>query len=428
MFVDVAKIYIKAGDGGAGAVSFHRERFIPFGGPDGGDGGSGGDVVFVADENIQTLSEFKFKKKFVAENGKNGSKKKCFGKNGKNLTIRVPKGTLIYDAENKSLLAEIVSTNVPVVLAKGGRGGFGNTKFKNSKRQSPKFAKPGGSGVELNLLLELKLLADVGLVGFPNVGKSTLLSTISDAKPKIGNYEFTTLSPVLGVVKWVDGLSCVVADIPGLIEGASCGIGLGDKFLKHIQKCRLLLHLIDVSKLSKFSATTDYKIIIDELKNFDENLLKKKQILVASKIDAANETKLMELRNLAKIEKLDLIEISSINFNGIKKLVNLIFENLKKLPQIEETNFLNNDSLDFINRPNVSDSDFSVEKVEDVFRVDAPWLAKIVEMSRINENENLQYFQNLIKKIGLEDRLKQLGIKNGDVVEINGFYFDFFDE
>ena len=283
MFVDFAEIYIKAGNGGDGAVSFRRERFVPFGGPDGGDGGKGGDVAFIADLGMQTLRSFKFKRRFIAQNGQPGGKKNKFGKNGTDLLIKVPVGTSIVHSKTKTLMAEINSIVEPVVIAKGGRGGFGNNRFKSSIRQSPRFSKPGGCGQEFELCLELKLLADVGLIGFPNVGKSTLISAISAAKPKIGNYAFTTVSPVLGVVNFA-GNTFVAADIPGLIEGASLGAGLGHRFLKHVQKCRLLVHLVDVSTFSETNARFDIETINSELEKFDKSLFKKPQLWLQARL------------------------------------------------------------------------------------------------------------------------------------------------
>lgn len=425
MFVDFVEIYVKAGDGGAGAVSFHRERFVPFGGPDGGDGGAGGNVLFVADFGMKTLVDFKYKKRFMAENGFAGGKNNRFGKNGRDLLIKVPQGTLIHHKQTNMLMAEIVSNVEPVVIARGGRGGFGNSRFKNSVRRSPKFAKPGGFGQEFELCLELKLLADVGLVGFPNVGKSTLLSVISSAKPKIGNYAFTTLSPVLGVVRVGEGFSFVVADIPGLIEGASDGAGLGFSFLRHIQKCRLLVHVVDVSVSSETSAEFDLKVVSGELERFDENLLKKPRVILANKIDAVNSKKLEELRNYAFRNDLELFEISAANLFGVEGFVEELSKKLKVLPAVEAA------VVDFVEESYDNDrtNSFDVVVEDGIFNVvsSSKWLSRILMNSRIDDYENLQYFQKLFKRIGLEDRLKKMGIKNGDVVNIQGFYFEYFD-
>ncbi len=425
MFVDLVDIYVKAGDGGSGAVSFHRERFVPFGGPDGGDGGAGGSILFVADFGMNTLVNFKYKKRFVAENGFAGGKNNRFGKNGRDLLIKVPKGTLIYHKRTDMLMAEIVSNVDPVVIAKGGRGGFGNSRFKNSVRQSPKFAKPGGFGQEFELCLELKLLADVGLVGFPNVGKSTLLSVISSAKPKIGNYAFTTLSPVLGVVRVGEGFSFVVADIPGLIEGASDGAGLGFSFLRHVQKCRLLVYVVDVSVFSETSAEFDLKVLNGELERFDKNLLKKPSVILANKIDSVNSKKLEELRKYVFCNDLELFEVSAANLFGVENFVNELAKKLKILPAVEAkvANFFE-ESYNY-DRTN----SFDVVLEDGVFNVvsSSQWLARILMNSRIDDYENLQYFQKLFKRIGLEDKLKEMGIKNGDVVNIQGFYFEYFN-
>lgn len=420
MFVDFAKIYVKAGNGGRGCVSFHRERFVPFGGPDGGDGGKGGDVSFIADFGMRTLVDFRYKKKFLAENGVDGGKNNKFGKNGKNLIIKVPKGTLIYHTKTDALMAEVVSNTQPVVIARGGKGGFGNSRFKNSVRQSPRFARPGVLGQEFELNLELRLLADVGLVGFPNVGKSTLISKISSAKPKIADYAFTTLEPVLGVVKFRN-FSFVVADVPGLIKGASDGVGLGIKFLKHLQKCRLLVHVIDVSALNESSPEQDLATINEELRNFDVELAKKKQIIVANKIDMPNNVKLEKLRNLVARAGLDFFEISAVTFQGVNSLLEAVVEQLKILPKVKQK------SRSFFNEVEHGGFKFEVRKIKDSFVVESENLARILQTSNVDDYENLQYFHKLIQKTGIEAKLKDLGIKAGDLVNIHGVYFEYYE-
>ena len=295
MFVDKAKIKIKAGDGGDGAVSFHREKYVAAGGPDGGDGGKGGDIVFQVDDNFSTLIDFRYKRKYFAEKGQNGSSRNCTGRSADPLIIKVPRGTLIKDAATGRIMADM-STDEPCVVAKGGRGGKGNVNFATSTRQIPKFAKPGYPGEEFEVTLELKLLADVGLVGFPNVGKSTLISVVSAAKPKIANYHFTTLTPVLGVVKVAEEKSFVMADIPGLIEGASDGVGLGHEFLRHVERCRLILHVLDVSGIEGRNPAEDFEIINKELSNFSEDLAECPQIVAANKADMATDEQLREYR------------------------------------------------------------------------------------------------------------------------------------
>ncbi len=420
MFVDVAKIFVKAGDGGDGAISFHREKYMPFGGPDGGDGGKGADVILKADRNLNTLSNFRFKRKFIAQNGENGKKSNCFGKNGEDLIVKVPRGTIVKEQKTGKIMADICDFT-PVIIAKGGRGGWGNSHFKTSTRQKPTFAKPGLLGEEFELFLELKLLADVGLLGFPNVGKSTLISVISAARPKIGNYSFTTLVPNLGVVEGKNFNSFVVADIPGLIKGASEGKGLGHKFLKHIQRCRLLLHIVDISEFGVGEPIENIKIINKELALFDEDLSKKKQIIVANKVDVCSKSKLEKLQKYVETKKLELVLISAYTKNGIEELINVITKNLENLPVIEshDVEFFKNDgNLRFREQ-------FEVELKEGIFYVDAPWLKKIINTTDLREYENLRYFHQILKKCGIENRLKELKIKSGDIVNISGFVFEY---
>ena len=308
MFVDQAKIYIKAGDGGDGAVSFHREKYVAAGGPDGGDGGKGGDIVFVVDDNISNLIDFRYKRKYVAEKGQNGGAKNCSGRNAPDLVVKVPRGTVVKEIKSGRILADL-STDEPAVIAHGGKGGRGNAHFATSTRQIPKFAKPGFRGDEYEVMLELKLIADVGLVGFPNVGKSTLISVVSAAKPKIANYHFTTLTPVLGVVKIEEGKSFVMADIPGLIEGASEGVGLGHEFLRHVERCRLIVHVIDVSGSEGRDPIEDFKAINHELENFSMELAEAPQIVAANKSDMATPEQVERLRNYVEDQGLSLIHI-----------------------------------------------------------------------------------------------------------------------
>ena len=311
MFVDQAKIYIKAGDGGDGAVSFHREKYVAAGGPDGGDGGKGGDIVFVVDDNISNLIDFRYKRKYVAEKGQNGGGKNCSGRNAPDLVVKVPRGTVVREIKSGRILADL-STDEPAVIAHGGKGGRGNAHFATSTRQIPKFAKPGFRGDEYEVMLELKLIADVGLVGFPNVGKSTLISVVSAAKPKIANYHFTTLTPVLGVVKIEEGKSFVMADIPGLIEGASEGVGLGHEFLRHVERCRLIVHVIDVSGSEGRDPIEDFKAINHELENFSMELAEAPQIVAANKSDMATHEQVERLRNYVEDQGLLFYEILSL--------------------------------------------------------------------------------------------------------------------
>ncbi|MEG2295713.1 MAG: GTPase ObgE, partial [Oscillospiraceae bacterium] len=320
MFIDIARVSIKAGDGGAGAVSFHREKYINAGGPDGGDGGKGGNIIFVADTNISTLVDFKYKRKYIAQSGESGGAKKCYGKKGEDLVIKVPKGTLIKDAITGRIIADI-SSKEPVMVIKGGKGGWGNSHFATPTRQIPRFSKPGLVGQKIDITLELKLLADVGLVGFPNVGKSTLISVVSEAKPEIANYHFTTLTPVLGVVMIALGKSFVMADIPGLIEGASDGVGLGHQFLRHIDRCRLTAHIVDVSGIEGRDPKEDFEIINAELKKFSEEIYNRPQIVVANKCDIASPEILEDFRNYIKEKEYPFFEISAVTNEGTKALM-----------------------------------------------------------------------------------------------------------
>ena len=317
MFVDKAKIKIKAGDGGDGAVSFHREKYVAAGGPDGGDGGRGGDVIFQADDNFSTLVDFRYKRKYMAEKGQNGSSRNCTGKSAPPLVIKVPRGTLIRDAETGRIMADM-SSDEPKILAKGGMGGKGNANFATPTRQIPKFAKPGYQGEEFEVTLELKLLADVGLVGFPNVGKSTLISVVSAAKPKIANYHFTTLTPVLGVVKTGEEKSFVMADIPGLIEGAGDGVGLGHEFLRHVERCRLIVHVVDVSGIEGRDPKEDFRIINEELAKFDEELAMRPQIVAANKSDMASEEQIEDFRKFVEEQGMPFFCISAATTQGTR--------------------------------------------------------------------------------------------------------------
>ena len=420
MFVDLAEIFVKAGDGGDGAISFHREKYLPSGGPDGGDGGKGGDIVFVVDRCLNTLSNFRFKKKFFAENGENGKKNNCTGKNGKDLIIKIPQGTIIKDKSTGQIMADVCDFE-PVVVAKGGFGGKGNRHFATSKRQTPRFSKPGILGQEFWLNLELKFLADVGLVGFPNVGKSSLISAISSARPKVANYEFTTLVPFLGVCNFFKENSFTVADIPGLIKGASKGKGLGDRFLKHIERCRLILHIVDVSNFLESNPLEDFKTVKQEMFNFSKILKEKKQFIVANKIDLKSEKKLNIIKNYANKNKIPFFEISVIAKKGLNELVAAISNELKKLPPI----FKN--SVDFVevNKPQSSFGDFEIEKKDEIFYVKAAWLKKFFRTIDLDELENLNYFHGVLEKSGINNKLKEMGIKEKDTVNLEGVVFEY---
>lgn len=422
MFVDQAKIYIKAGDGGDGAVSFHREKYVAAGGPDGGDGGKGGDIVFVVDDNISNLIDFRYKRKYVAEKGQNGGKN-CSGRNAPDLVVKVPRGTVVREIKSGRILADL-STDEPAVIAHGGKGGRGNAHFATSTRQIPKFAKPGFRGDEYEVMLELKLIADVGLVGFPNVGKSTLISVVSAAKPKIANYHFTTLTPVLGVVKIEEGKSFVMADIPGLIEGASEGVGLGHEFLRHVERCRLIVHVIDVSGSEGRDPIEDFKAINHELENFSMELAEAPQIVAANKSDMATPEQVERLRNYVEDQGLLFYEISAATTKGTKELMYVVWERLSVLPPVKqfEAQPLTQEELD---DKLISKKDFRVTVEDGVYFVEADWLLDILRTANMDDYSSLQYFQNVLRTSGIIDKLEEMGIEEGDTVSIFDFEFEY---
>lgn len=423
MFVDQAKIYIKAGDGGDGAVSFHREKYVAAGGPDGGDGGKGGDIVFVVDDNISNLIDFRYKRKYVAEKGQNGGGKNCSGRNAPDLVVKVPRGTVVKEIKSGRILADL-STDEPAVIAHGGKGGRGNAHFATSTRQIPKFAKPGFRGDEYEVMLELKLIADVGLVGFPNVGKSTLISVVSAAKPKIANYHFTTLTPVLGVVKIEEGKSFVMADIPGLIEGASEGVGLGHEFLRHVERCRLIIHVIDVSGSEGRDPIEDFKAINHELENFSMELAEAPQIVAANKSDMATPEQVERLRNYVEDQGLLFYEISAATTKGTKELMYGVWERLSVLPPVKqfEAQPLTQEELD---DKLISKKDFRVTVEDGVYFVEADWLLDILRTADMDDYSSLQYFQNVLRTSGIIDKLEEMGIEEGDTVSIFDFEFEY---
>lgn len=424
MFVDKAVIKIKAGDGGDGAVSFHREKYVAAGGPDGGDGGRGGDIVFEVDDGMSTLIDFRYKRKFVAQRGQNGGAKNCTGKNAPPLIIKVPRGTVIREASSGRVMADM-SSKEPKVLAQGGKGGKGNARFATPTRQIPKFSKPGFLGEEFEVTLELKLLADVGLVGFPNVGKSTLVSVVSAAKPKIANYHFTTLTPVLGVVKIEEGKSFVMADIPGLIEGASEGVGLGHEFLRHVDRCRLIVHVVDVSGSEGRDPKDDFEIINRELKNFSEELSQRPQIVAANKCDMASPEQIAEFREFVESQGMEMFEISAATTMGTKELVAKVAKELEKLPPIKEYEVEAPAPAELDEQAGMGER-FEITRGDDaVFYVEAPWLEHIMRTVDMEDYASLQYFQRVLRNTGIIDKLEQMGIEEGDTVNIFGFEFDF---
>ena len=419
MFVDTAKIRIKAGNGGNGACTFHREKYVNAGGPDGGDGGKGGNVVFVGDTNISSLIDFKFKKRYIAENGKNGSGSNMTGKSAPDLVIKVPVGTLIREAETGRILADI-SDREPHIVAKGGKGGWGNQHFASPTRQIPKFAKPGFPGEEFEVTLELKLLADVGLVGFPNVGKSTLISVVSAAKPEIANYPFTTLTPVLGVVKMDAGSSFVMADIPGLIEGASEGVGLGHDFLRHVERCRLILHVVDISATDGRDPIDDYNQINYELEKFNPELAKRPQIVALNKADASIEEMIDEFNEFAEENGFKTYLISAATGEGVQELVNAVAAELAKLPPI-----VRYETEAPVREEITSKQEFKIHIEDGIYVVEAPWLMHALGFVDLDDYESLQYFQRVLRLSGIIDKLEEMGINEGDTVSILDIEFDY---
>ena len=419
MFVDTAKIRIKAGNGGNGAVTFHREKYVNAGGPDGGDGGKGGNVVFVGDTNINSLIDFKFKKRYIAENGKNGSGSNMTGKSAPDLVIKVPVGTLVREAETGRILADI-SDREPHIVAKGGKGGWGNQHFASATRQIPKFAKPGFPGEEYEVTLELKLLADVGLVGFPNVGKSTLIYVVSAAKPEIANYPFTTLTPVLGVVKMEAGSSFVMADIPGLIEGASEGVGLGHDFLRHVERCRLILHVVDISAMDGRDPIEDYKQINYELEKFNPELAKRPQIVALNKADASIEEMISEFNEFAEENGFKTYTISAATGEGVKELTNAVAAELAKLPPI-----VRYEAEAPVREEITSKQEFKIHIEDGIYVVEAPWLMHALGYVDLDDYESLQYFQRVLRLSGIIDKLEEMGIYEGDTVSILDIEFDY---
>jgi GTP-binding protein len=413
MFTDYTKIIIKSGDGGNGAISFRREKYVAAGGPDGGDGGKGGDVYFKVDKDKNTLIDFRYNKKFKAKNGENGSGARCNGKYGEDIYIGVPIGTVIKDAQTGKIVADLSEPEQIELVLKGGRGGKGNSHFATPTRQVPRFAEDGEKGEEKEIILELKLLADVGLLGFPNVGKSTFLSTVTDARPKIANYEFTTLEPNLGVVKSKNGESFVIADIPGIIEGASDGVGLGIQFLRHVERTRLLLHLIDVSGISGRDPVKDFDTINEELKKYSEKLSQRK-IIVATKIDSVQDEELLnELENMAKEKNIEMYKISSVTGEGVKELLDVVSKTLKTLPK--EELFETEEKIIYTLE---DEEKFKIEKVKDIFVITGKSVERLMRRINIDDNESLYYLHKGLANLGVDVKLKEMGIKEGDIVKI----------
>lgn len=421
MFVDIAKVKIKGGDGGAGAVAFHREKYVAAGGPDGGDGGKGGDVVFVIDDNLATLADFRYKRKYSAPNGENGRGGRCNGKKGSDLEIKVPRGTIIREANSKAVIADMSKTE-RFVAAKGGKGGWGNIHFASSTRQVPRFAKPGTPGEEWEISLELKLLADVGLVGYPSVGKSSLISVVSQAKPKIGDYHFTTIVPNLGVVNMGEGSSFVIADIPGLIEGASDGVGLGHQFLRHIERCRMLIHIVDVSGSEGRNPIDDFEKINEELVKFNPELAKRPMIVAGNKIDMAEPEQIEEFKKYVNDKGYEYYSICAPICEGTKELMNITWNKLKDLPPIREyeTEEVPLEALI------PDDNSFKITQVDEgYYLVEAKWFPKVLKGIDVTDYEALQYMQRVLEKSGIFGALKEKGIQEGDIVSLYDIEFEY---
>jgi len=424
MFADSAKIFIKSGKGGDGHVSFRRELFVAAGGPDGGDGGKGGDIIFEVDEGLNTLTDFRMKRKYVAGDGEPGGKRRCHGADAKNLIIKVPEGTVIKDFESGKVIADMSGENRGEVILRGGKGGFGNMNFATATMQVPKFAKPGQPGKEMFVLLELKVIADVGLVGFPNVGKSTLLSRVSNAKPKIANYHFTTLDPHLGVVDVKGAGGFVMADIPGLIEGASEGVGLGHDFLRHIERTKVLVHVVDAASTEGRDPVEDIKTIMNELKGYDESLLDRPQVIAANKIDAIYDE---ENDNVKKIREafpdIKVFPISGVSGKGIPELlyelVNIL-STIDRTPTVFEKEF----EIDYSSDKNLP---FTVEIDEDgVFVVEGPRIEKMLGYTNLDSEKGFDSFQKFLKTSGVLEKLEEAGIEDGNTVRMYGHEFDYY--
>ena len=423
MFVDTAKIKIKAGDGGDGAVSFHREKYVAAGGPDGGDGGRGGNIVFQADSNLSTLADFRYKRKYFAAKGENGRGGRCRGRNAEDLIIRVPVGTLVKEESTGRILAD-VSTKEPYIVARGGKGGWGNPHFATPVRQVPRFAKPGLPGEEVDGVLELKLLADVGLVGFPNVGKSTLVSVVSQAKPEIANYHFTTITPVLGVVSMGEGSSFVMADIPGLIEGAWQGTGLGHQFLRHVERCRMLVHIVDVSGSEGRNPIEDFETINAELEKFNPELAQRPMIVAGNKCDMATDEQIEECKNYVESKSYDFFPIMAAIRYDVDPMLKKIQEMLSKLPPIVHYEA---EPAPVVNVEDFDDHSVTIKNVNGIYTVEADWLLQVMKGINFDDYESLNYFQKVLINGGVIDALREKGCNDGDTVSIYDVEFDFMD-
>ncbi|MFP3155483.1 GTPase ObgE [Lachnospiraceae bacterium ZAX-1] len=427
MFADSAKIIIKSGKGGDGHVSFRREKYVPNGGPDGGDGGRGGNVVFMVDLGLNTLTDFRHKRNYVAQNGENGEKRNCHGKNGEDVILKVPAGTIIRDALTDKVIADMSGDNFKQVILRGGKGGLGNQNFATATMQAPKYAQPGQRALELEVRLELKVIADVGLVGFPNVGKSTLLSRVTNARPKIANYHFTTLNPNLGVVDLSDGQGFVIADIPGLIEGASKGVGLGHEFLKHIERTKIMIHMVDAAATEGRDPIADIYAINKELEAYNPNLLKKPQVIAANKIDAIYDEAISPIEKLKsefEPQGIKVFPISAVSGQNLKELlyyVNTLLSTIDETPIIFEQEYFPE-----LHSFQVDAYTVAFQEKENAYVVEGPKIEKMLGYTNLDSEKGFLFFQKFLKQQGILDDLEKAGIQEGDTVRMYGLEFDYY--
>ena len=425
MFIEKARIFVKSGKGGNGAVSFRREKYVPAGGPDGGDGGNGASVIFEVDLGLRTLMDFKYQRKYVAEHGEDGSKKRKAGRNGEDLILKVPPGTIIRDEATGLVIADLKEEGDRAVVAKGGRGGKGNQHFANAVRQAPAFARSGSDGVEKWVVLELKMIADVGLLGFPNVGKSTFLSVVTKAKPKIANYHFTTLTPNLGVVQTKFGESFVLADIPGLIEGAAEGVGLGHDFLRHVERTKVLIHIVDISGLEGRDALDDFDKINGELKLYNEKLATRPQVVVANKMDILEDESIFdEFKNELEGRGYKVFKMSAATRQGVDDVIAYVSELLREAEEIE---LVSEEEMFRPELDEVQDEGLQIDIEDGVYVVTGKSLRRIMYSVNFDDMESLQYFQKAMEIQGVFDRLREMGIEDGDTVRIYEIEFEFYN-
>lgn len=429
MFADRAKIYVRSGKGGDGHVSFRREKYVPNGGPDGGDGGRGGDVIFVVDEGLNTLTDFRHIRKYKAQDGEQGGKRNCRGKDGEDIIIKVPAGTVIKEAQSGKVIADMSGGNTRQILLKGGRGGNGNQHYATSTMQAPKYAQPGQPAQELELALELKVIADVGLVGFPNVGKSTFLSRVTNARPKIANYHFTTLNPNLGVVDLDDAKGFVIADIPGLIEGASEGVGLGHEFLRHIERTKVIIHIVDAASTEGRDPVADIYAINKELENYNEEIAKRPQVIAANKIDAIYENDtdnpIDRIKNEFEPQGMKVFPISAVSGQGLKELlyyVSSVLETMEDKPTVFEQEYFPELECGSSNDPFTVEYDAEAQE----YVVEGPRIEKMLGYTNLDSEKGFVFFQNFLKDTGILEQLEELGIKEGDTVRMYGLSFDYY--